>query len=64
MFGPTKGRKLRNVITNNVIWANQKTEYFVYHWLHTHAMVDVTCFPAFVRPSDVISSGYMHTCTG
>jgi len=25
MIGPTKGDKLCNVITNNVIWTNQKT---------------------------------------
>jgi len=54
-LGPTKGGKLRNVITH-VIWANQKTESFVYRWLRTQAMFDVTCFPAFVGASDVILS--------
>ena len=37
MFGPTKGRKLRNFVRHNVILTNQNTEYFVFHWLHyTH----------------------------
>ena len=52
----TKGRNSHIVITHNVFWAIQKTESFVYHWLRAHAMVDVTCFPAFVGPSDIISS--------
>ena len=47
-FGLTKGWILRYVIMHNVIWANQKTECFVYRWLHPHAMVDVMCFPTFV----------------
>jgi len=51
MLGSTKGGNLPNVTTHNVIWANQKTESFVYRWLLAHAMFDVTCFPAF---SDVI----------
>jgi len=42
------GGKLRNVKTHNVIWANQKTDSFVYRWLRAHARFDVTCFPAFV----------------
>ena len=29
-----------------VIWANQKTKSFEYHWLRTLAMFDVTSFPA------------------
>jgi len=29
-----KGENLRYAITYKVIWANQKTESFVYHWLH------------------------------
>jgi len=35
MFGPTKGGNLCHVILamQNVIWANQKTESFVYRWL-------------------------------
>ena len=53
---PTKGGKLRNVITHNVVWANQKTEYFVYRWQHAHATFDLTCFPAFVGASDVIQA--------
>jgi len=32
----------------NVIQANQKSQYFVYRWLHAHAMFYVTHFPAFV----------------
>ena len=46
-FGPRLSGKLRNVIMY-VIWANQKTEFFVYCWLRAHAKFDVTCFPAFV----------------
>jgi len=53
---PTKGGKLRNVITQNVVLANQKTESFVYQWLRALTMFNVTCFPAFVGVSDVISS--------
>jgi len=53
---PTKGGNLRIVLTNNVVWANQKTESFVFRWLPTLAMFDVTCFPAFVGASDIISS--------
>jgi len=48
-FGQTKCGKLRNVLKQNVIWANQKTESFVFRWLHAHAMFDVTCFSAFVE---------------
>jgi len=33
MIGPTKTGKLHNVTTHKVIWANQKTETFVYCWL-------------------------------
>ena len=51
-----KGRKLRNVITHNVIWTNQKTESSVYRWKRAHALFDVTFFPAFVGASEVISS--------
>jgi len=42
--------------TYYIIGTNRKTEYFVYRWLSTIAMFDVTRFPAFVRASDVISS--------
>ena len=45
----------KGVNSRSVIWANQKTEYFVYHWLHAHAMFDVTCFSESVRASNVIS---------
>jgi len=48
----TQGGKLGNVILHNVIWANQKTEPFVYHWLRAHAMIVVTA----LGESDVISS--------
>ena len=37
---------LRYDITYNVIFANQKTESFEYHWLSALAMFDVTRFPA------------------
>jgi len=47
---------LHYVITYNVIWANQKTESYVYCWLRALAMFDVMRFPTFVRASDVISS--------
>jgi len=40
----------------SIIWANQKTESFVYRWLCTYAMFDVTRFSAFVGITDVISS--------
>jgi len=29
---------------HNVIWANQKTEYFVFRWLRAHIVFDVRCF--------------------
>ena len=54
-FGLNTCRNFRNVITHNVIWANQKTESFVYRWLCTNSMFDVTYFSAFVRALDVIS---------
>ena len=41
------------LLTHKVIWANQNTESFVYRWLRTHAMLDQTCFPAFVGASDI-----------
>ena len=52
----SKGRKLRNVITNNVIRIKQKTESFVHRWQRAHVSFQVTRFPAFVGASDVISS--------
>ena len=42
--------------TFNVIWANQMTESFEYHWLRALAMLDVCAFPPFCRASDVISN--------
>jgi len=32
-------------LCQNVIWANQKTESFEYHWLRALAMFDVKSFP-------------------
>ena len=54
-FGLTKGGNSHNAIIHNVIWKNQKTESFVYHWLCPCATVGVTCLSAFVRASDIIS---------
>ena len=61
--GPTNrydfwsNKKVGNyVIRHNFIWANKKTEYFVYHWVHAHTIFEVTCFPTFVRASKDISS--------
>ena len=48
-YGPTKGGKLRNVITHDFIWVNQKTESSVYHWLRAQAMFDVTPLPRICR---------------
>jgi len=48
-FGRTKGGKLYNVITYNVIQANQKTESVVYRWLRVLIMFDITRFPAFCQ---------------
>jgi len=50
---PAKGGNLYNLITH--IWAEQKTESSVYHWLRALAMFDVTCYPAFVGALDIIS---------
>jgi len=55
MFGSTKGGNWRNVITH-VIWTNQKTKSFVYHWQRVHEMFDVTWLPAFVKTPDIICS--------
>ena len=43
---PTKGKKLRNVKTHNVVWANQKTESRVYRWLCALAMFELACYSA------------------
>ena len=43
-FGLRKGWKLCNVITYNVMWANQKTELVVFCWLCTYAMLDYWAF--------------------
>jgi len=56
MFGLTKGGKLHIIMAHNVIWANQKTDSFVYRRLGAHKMFDITCFPAFFGASNVISS--------
>jgi len=40
-----KRRDLHYAIIYNVIWANQKTKSFVYHWLRTLAIFKVTSFP-------------------
>ena len=42
-FGSTQIEKLRNAITQNVIWADQETESFLYSCLPTDAMFDVQC---------------------
>jgi len=55
-FGTTKARKIGNVVMHNAIWANQTNKSFVYPWLGAYAMVDIACFPAFVKVSNVISS--------
>ena len=47
-LGLVIGGSLHYVITHSNIWANQKTESFVYC---THDIFDVTCFPTFVRAS-------------
>jgi len=56
---PTKGGKLPDVITHNVIWDNQKNESFAYRWLRILAMCDITGFPAIVGASDVNSSVHL-----
>ena len=54
---PFIGLKWRSIIkTHNFILANQINKYFVYRWLHAHAVFDLKCLPAFVRASDVFSS--------
>jgi len=50
-FSLSKGGNLCNVMTNNIIWANQKTELFLYRWLDAHAF-----FPSLIRALDVILS--------
>jgi len=51
MFGPTKDRKLHKVITNNIIWAYQTKAF-----LRLLAMFDITCYPAFIKALEIISS--------
>ena len=46
---PTKGRKLHNLITHNVLWVNQKVEFFVYCGLCALAMFDVIVFSYICR---------------
>jgi len=48
--------KLCNFITHKVVCANQKTESFVYRWLHALAMFDVIYFPSIFGALDIISS--------
>jgi len=55
IFGRTKGKILYNVISHILIWANQKTESFVFSFTH-FAMFDITCFPGFVGASNFILS--------
>jgi len=43
---PTKTRNLCYALAYNIIWANQKTKSFDYHWLCALAMFNVTSFPA------------------
>jgi len=61
-FGATKGWKLRNVIThNNVILANQKTEFLLYRWQRVYAMFNVTCIPAFDGHPTVFQTFFVDT---
>jgi len=46
-YGLIEGRKLWIIIT--LFWANRKAKFSVYCWLCAHAMLGVTCFPAFFR---------------
>ena len=41
----TNDGKLLYVITYNVIWANQRTEAFVYRWLHIMQRLTLRVFP-------------------
>ena len=51
------------IIMHSVIWANQKNESFVLHWLCANAMFDIRCVPAFVLALDIISALFGHvTC--
>jgi len=43
---PTKLREFTLRHNDNVIWANQKTESFEYHWLRALAIFNVTSFSA------------------
>ena len=36
---PSNSMTLPNILAHNVVWANQ---LFVFHWLRTHAMIDIT----------------------
>ena len=54
----TKGGKLCNVITPNVIKTDKKAESSLYCWQRTHALLDVTCLPTFIRASDVFSRAF------
>ena len=47
----TKCGKVCNGITHNSVWSTQKTECFLYRWLHvgTRVMFDIMCCPAICR---------------
>ena len=51
----TKSGKIHYVIMDNVIWTNQN-ELSVYLCQHAYVLFDETCYPAFLRALDVISS--------
>ena len=53
-FRQTKGRKLCNVITHNIIWANQMTEHFVFCGYAHIQCLTLHAFQAFVGAWDVI----------
>ena len=45
--GSTKSEKLLNVITHNFVWANQKTQSFVYCWLCSMQCLTQSAYPHF-----------------
>jgi len=59
----TQVGNLRYAIKYNVIWANHKSKSFVYRWLRTLAMFDVTRFSAFVVINQLIKLLYIKTWT-
>jgi len=58
-FGSIQCGKSGNFIMQ--LWANQKTESYVYRWLRAHAMVDETCFLAFVEASNIIKKNFKYS---